>query len=78
MLDKYYKYRNKTHTILWVISLFNVFWNRCLGWSVIYEKILKIQKDILMIMTLSPPRKSCKQIFENLNILTAPSMYCYL
>lgn len=41
------------------------------------KKVLKVQKNIVRIMTLTPPRKSCKQIFKDLNILTAPSLYIY-
>lgn len=39
------------------------------------EKIFKIQKRFLRVMTFSPWKCSCKQIFRELKILTIPSLY---
>ena len=41
------------------------------------DKLLIIQKRMLRIITMSPPKKSCKQTFKSLKILTAPSLYIY-
>jgi hypothetical protein len=48
-------------------------WGTASGW----EKIFRIQKKCLRIITKSNPRKSCRPLFKEMEILTLPSVYIY-
>lgn len=61
---------NKIRTGLWIFTFFSVLWNCCLGWSNLNEKILKVQKAVLRIISLSPPTKSWQ------HFLCMPIRYC--
>lgn len=50
-----------------------IFWGIAPKW----EKVFKIQKRIIRIITNKTKLSHCKQLFINLNILTFPSLYIY-
>lgn len=47
------------------------------GFSTNIDKILRVQKKILRIMTFSSWKTSCKQIFKELKILTVPNLIIF-
>jgi len=56
------------------IASYGIIWG---GNSSNSKKIFTLQKRIIRIMVGAHPRTSCRRLFKNLEILTAPSQYIY-
>ena len=57
-----------------IISYGIIFW----GNQLYSDKIFKIQKWVIRIITSSRPRDSCRELFKNLEILPLYSQYIYI
>jgi hypothetical protein len=56
-----------------IMSYGLIFWGNSPG----AEKVFKLQKKIIRIITNTRPRDSCKEIFKNMQIMTLYSHYIY-
>ena len=68
---------NSLNGLLCLLTFNCELWNYLLGNQLYSEKLFKIQKKAIRIITNSRPRDSCRELFKRLEILPLYSQYIF-
>jgi hypothetical protein len=74
----YFKYKNIMYGLFCTFLFTNQLWYSFLGFFFINEKFVHNSKKSIWIMLKLDPRSSCREGFENWDILTVPCLYIYV